>query len=358
MLVNIRCSVGIIFGIALCFVGPLRGVVIGSNTAPSRQALANFPAIDNDNEMRGFAAFENGFTLADNTTTCIYNSFFPVLGTITFNGGTLNLSKNLLLGSTVTFADGGTIQASDLTIFFPDITGIFSFGGAMTFDTARLVLNSSVALNGAVTFNNSCSIDGNGYSIDCASGSIAVGSGASLLIKNSSIEGITAGKISCASTSSTLSLQDVRWIQEGDYTFSQGKLEVINKLEMTGEYVFTYSTDQVSTVTTNSEWFFDSGMTFKYAPTGGASNLISLTDHSSVLRFYEATLHATSAGLDLTKGTVIVEGTCPVNSEATVAADGVNFGDNTSMANDIDIKILPESGLRLDAGFVNEQNVG
>lgn len=61
-------------------------VIIGSNTAVSRQALASFPSTDSNNTMLGFASFENGFTLASITTTCLYDDFFPVYGPITMNG--------------------------------------------------------------------------------------------------------------------------------------------------------------------------------------------------------------------------------------------------------------------------------
>jgi hypothetical protein len=99
---------------------PLHALVVGSNTTPSRPALTTFPAADGDNEMRGFAAFENGFTLQNSSTSCLYNSFFPISGTITFNGGTLELDRDLVLTNTVSFADGGIIDGNSYALEFPD----------------------------------------------------------------------------------------------------------------------------------------------------------------------------------------------------------------------------------------------
>ena len=40
-------------------------VTFGSDLIPSREGPASFPNDESDNEMNGFAAFENGFVLED-----------------------------------------------------------------------------------------------------------------------------------------------------------------------------------------------------------------------------------------------------------------------------------------------------
>ena len=40
-------------------------ISVGSDSAFSRQANTTFPTADGDNEMKGFAAFEGGFSLED-----------------------------------------------------------------------------------------------------------------------------------------------------------------------------------------------------------------------------------------------------------------------------------------------------
>jgi len=57
---------------------PIYSLAVGSDSACSRQNLVTFPQADSDNEMNGFALFEAGFTLASQSTTCTFDSFYPV----------------------------------------------------------------------------------------------------------------------------------------------------------------------------------------------------------------------------------------------------------------------------------------
>jgi len=68
--------------VILSFPHSIIPIVVGSNTAVSRQGVATFPKADSDNEIRGFATMAGGFNLEDYTTSCIYNAFFPVLSNI------------------------------------------------------------------------------------------------------------------------------------------------------------------------------------------------------------------------------------------------------------------------------------
>ena len=332
-------------------------VIIGSNTAPLRQALASFPAIDSDNEMRGFAAFESGFTLEDNTTTCLFNSFFPISGNITFNNGTLNLNLNLALASAAQFINGGTINGNQFSVTLPDKISVFDLGGPMTFNGVELILHSDVISNVVTTFQGECIVQGNGYSIDCSSGDLAVGNGASVLFKDVMLTGISDGAVYCTDSLGTFSFQNVTWIQDSNYSFTQGTIEVLGQLNMMGDAVFAYQSSKQSSIKSNATWFFDSGMTFSYDPSTASSNLIAFTDRTSILHLYETTLFATDVGLQLTKGKLIVEGTCPVISEASVEANGILFGDGASAANNLYLDIREESGLRADSGFSVHKNV-
>lgn len=73
----------------------LNAIVVGSETSPSVQGTVIFPATDNNNTMLGFASFENGFILQDNTTSVSFDSVFPISGPIVLNGGTVELNKDI-----------------------------------------------------------------------------------------------------------------------------------------------------------------------------------------------------------------------------------------------------------------------
>jgi hypothetical protein len=231
---------------------------------------------------------------------------------------------------------------------------LISLSGTTTFDSIELFLHSDLSLNGLTVFDGSCIINGHGHMIDFSGGTMALAAGANLTIKDTRLDNISAGDISCADTAGVLSLQDVIWIQDADYTFSQGALTIYNTVKMTGGYIFAYSSNQTSTIQSNATWLFDSGMTFSYCPTS-ASNLIEMTDSTSKLHLYETTLFATAVGLDLLKGTLVVEGECPIESDATIQAEGIRLGDGVSESNDINLKIFPESGFTINSGFFDHK---
>lgn len=94
-------------------------VVVGSDTAVSRQQRVFFPQVDIDNRIQGFTAINNGFTLENNLTQCIYDAFFPISGDALFNRGALVLNQNIEFKSPLQLGVG-TIQANGFSILFPD----------------------------------------------------------------------------------------------------------------------------------------------------------------------------------------------------------------------------------------------
>jgi len=102
---------------------------IGSDTTPSRQGAVTFYESDSDNEMNGFAALENGFTLETPNTTCTFDSFFPVSGTVEMNGGSLYLLKDLLFDAGVSVNSFGSLYGSDLEVEISEnVTTLTAYG--------------------------------------------------------------------------------------------------------------------------------------------------------------------------------------------------------------------------------------
>jgi len=106
--------------LSLVLVHFLSATTVGSDSAVSRQASVEFPEVDSDNEMNGFAAFENGFTFETADTTCTFDSFFPVSGTVDMKGGALYLQKGLKFDTGANLINLGTIYGNDLSIEFSD----------------------------------------------------------------------------------------------------------------------------------------------------------------------------------------------------------------------------------------------
>ncbi|MCX5921735.1 MAG: hypothetical protein NTX86_00160 [Candidatus Dependentiae bacterium] len=347
----------VISSLGALYVGSLYSVVIGSNTVPSVQGLASFPAVDVDNEMRGFAAFSGGFTLATAATSCIFNSLYPVIGNMTMNGGILNLSRKLVLGNTAVFANGGRINGNNYSLLLPNKISTFSFPAAvMTFVDIAVQMNSDVALQALMTFTGVSVIDGQGYTLDCSSGSLAVGNGSSLALRNLTLTGLSAGKMYCTDSLGTFSFDNVTCVLSNNYTFTQGKLDILGDLMCTGPYVFCYQSTRTSTIYSQASLAFDAGMTFSYNASVSGS-LLAMADATASLALYETTLYSTVPGLNLTKGQLVVEGSCPVMSTASSSGNGIKLGDGSSASNNLTISILEESGLNLLSGFMVYQNV-
>jgi len=102
----------------LFFADKLYGLTVGSNSTSSRQVRTLFPASQTNNSMQGFSVFEQGLILEDMQTTCTFDAFFPVSGTITLNGGTLWLARDMVLKSPLSIGSG-TVATQEAALDFP-----------------------------------------------------------------------------------------------------------------------------------------------------------------------------------------------------------------------------------------------
>lgn len=234
---------------------------------------------------------------------------------------------------------------------------VFNFqAGEFIFNNADLVFNSPVQLVAPFIFQGNCTINFHGKTFDLSDQYIEVGSGASLLIQNCVLQGLTGTNLRCLDSAATCSMSNVVGELSGDYSFNEGHLAIVGDVLLTGTHTVTYGSDQTSTIYANGKLKFDRDMTFNYAPAGGANNLLAFVDEKSTLHVYEATLHAPSTGLRLTKGNLVIEGMCPFFSDGADANNGIWLG-NGAAADDLKITVLPESGISTEQGYVVYKNV-
>jgi hypothetical protein len=326
----------------------------GSNTAVAVAALTTVASGDPTNQIIGFSAFANGLTIPNASTLCYYNNFFPIYGPVTMNGGLLNLSRDLTFGSNVTLPTAGQFNGNGNSLFLPTKTTPFEINGGIM-GNVTVVANSPLQLNSLITFTNRSVIEGNGNIIDCASGGIVVGSGGSLKIQNATIKGMASNKFYCADNTATVTLQDVTCLLSNTLTFSQGRMDFVGTNMFSGAQVFLYQSTRSMTVKSNTTLMFDSGMTFSYA--ANANNLISFDDVSSVLKLSETTLYAGASGLRFTKGSIVLDGLCPMLNDGTSSLNGISIGDGISSANNAVLTVLAESGIVVNRGYFVNNNV-
>ncbi len=227
----------------------------------------------------------------------------------------------------------------------------------LTFNNAATQFFDDIYLNAPLIFQGTSILDGHNYALHLGTaGGITIASGASLLLKNLTIYNVAGTNINCLDNTGTLSFYNVTWSQDSDATFTQGQLAIIGDLIMAGSSAFIYQSDQVSTIYDLGNWYFDNGMTFSYAPLHGETNLISFQDNQSILYLNGTNLYAPSTGLTFTNGCLKIEGQSQFINTATNQANGIWIGDGNS-ADDVRLKILPESGIITGSGYVVYQNV-
>ncbi|MCX5921732.1 MAG: hypothetical protein NTX86_00145 [Candidatus Dependentiae bacterium] len=228
----------------------------------------------------------------------------------------------------------------------------------LVLNNVKLTMNGDLTLALPVETYGFVEIDGQEYTLDLSlSPTVSVFPGSTLVLKNMMVTGISGSKINNVDNTGQVQLQNTTWVQSGDYQFVRGSLQINNKVLMTGASNFVYQTSQISTITSNAQLMFDSGMTFSYAPSSASNNLLNFQDSTAELYLYQTTLRTSTIGLQLTKGMVTVDGICNVVSNAVTQAQGVRFGDGVLSANNINLMILPESGLNLVSGFLVYNNV-
>lgn len=343
--------------IVLVYAHLVEAVVVGSNTVVSRQGSITFPSADTDNEIRGFAVMESGFALTNSVTTCTFNAFFPVGSTVTLNNGTLSLNEPLYFMSNVQLSGGGSIIGNQKTITLPSRATDFIISGTVSVSNTTIICNGPISLTGTLLFKGNCAVEGNGNTITYNSGALVIDNGASVILTDLSLINLHTGGLYCRDSLGTVSLQEVEIVQDNTYSFTQGAFDIVGDVMMRGEKVFAYTSSKKSTVYAHATWSFDAGMTFSYAPASTSKTLISCIDKTSVLHFFETSLVTTTTGWQLTKGSIVFEGICPLMSDAIQSSQGLIFGDGVSSANDVVVSFLPESQLHVISGFVSYKNI-
>jgi hypothetical protein len=344
------CIYTIFVGYCCLSSGVMQALIVGSDTAPSVQALIIFPATDSDNTVSGFAALAGGFLLTDSTTSFTFNSFFPVGTAAGFNSGTAYLLQDLTFDSFITISSTGTLEGNTHTVEFAPRADILYFPVAgstkpFVFSNVDVVFNGPVELTQSIIFNGSCSVTSNGNLINVNNNSIVLTSGAGLTVYNSTLYGMGGGQsVRFLDSTSSITISELNIVNTRDFTLN-GPLYIMGDVHISGTYKFIYRTPLQSYIRTQGHLHFDSGVTFSYDPSGGANNLFVFDDPTSELYLYETSSYITpTTGMVLTKGLLTVDGICPLN-----APGGLYLGDGTA-ANNVTLNVLPDSGLIITNG--------
>jgi hypothetical protein len=184
---------------------------------------------------------------------------------------------------------------------------------ALIIKDAEFSLDHDYNWNTQLTLQGTCTINGNGNLLSLeSSGEIIVDASATLFLKNIKISGISSQKVKCTDNTGTIKVDDVVWVQTGNTTFANGKIQVVGGFLINGPNTqFSYQSTQVSSISQNAEFTIGRGVTFSYN-TGNNSRL-TMSNNTSRLHFDGSTLYA-AQNIRLATGTLVFDNDVTFNS--------------------------------------------
>lgn len=133
------------------------------------------------------------------------------------------------------------------------------------------------------------------------------GENSELLLDGITIKGISGNKIRCESPTSTIKMRQVRWLQNGNYTFATGAISLIDDVTLNTPYRFIYTSVQPFAVMANATLSVSQGAGFIFSPTDGNTTNFTFEDQTAVLSLDQAVFGA-PRGVTLANGRFVVRG--------------------------------------------------
>lgn len=290
-----------------------------------------------NNMISGNGTFSGVITLLDSSSQLLLNLVGEVRNTISLNGGTIKLYSDIFMSSHPCFSSSGIIDLDSHTMYFNYAENISTRANAfdcsltLSGDNGFLNMSDNTTLTTTWTIQGLVTIDGNGNAFSLADGGkLVIASGAHLILRNMRLNLISSGDILCVDNSSKVTLDDVHWVQNEDFTFYTGILEFKNSVIMSGQgLVFTYQSTQTATIDYDSILDLDYRFTFSYAPDDDSQVLLKFNDFSSKLGLNKSIFYI-APGLKMTKGQLLIKD----DSKVYALGNGLTLGDQTS-ANDM-----------------------
>ncbi len=328
-------------------------LLVGSDLAVSVESFASFPEVygANPNEIASFAWMKNGFNLENSATELLFRSIYPVSGTVDFAGGTVTLGTDLIFQNVTTLnglgvivGGGHTLHISSSISSLPDDTH--------TFDNTHLSFEGNVLIDTEICFTGDCILSGSNNLIMLGgNGGLVVAPASTLHIKNINFMGVNSEKIRCADNDSMLILENVRWIQDGFFTFTTGAISFEDQVEFSGTGTFFYESSMTSTIEMDSHWKLSEDLVLKmgrYPET--LSDPIHFIDGTSFLTLDNVDFIASDSGIELTNGSIIFDRSVTIDSVNTGTDRGMIVG-NGIAANDLSIRLSPGCSVIHNSGY-------
>lgn len=189
--------------------------------------------------------------------------------------------------------------------------------GSIFKDTKKITLDKSLDIDYTWTITGKAVLCGAGNKIIFGSqGAIVIDKDASLLLKDVMVHDVSGSQIRCIDNTSTLTIDNVGWLQDDDYTFTKGRICVAGDWTIAGDYTtFSYESDQTSTIKKDAT-VTTKFITLKYNASASDS-LIEMEDPTSIIHLDRATLLAQKPWT-LSSGTLMTTGSTTLQGIATL----------------------------------------
>ena len=220
-------------------------------------------------------------------------------------------------------------------------------------DQTTVELGDSATLTTTWYCTGRTMIYGNGKVLTLGTdGNIVLRPGASVLFDNITLNNVHGYNVKCMDNRCTITFGTVLWQQDANYSFTQGKFYVRDRLDLLGTSTFQYATALTSTIASLGELLVNRGMTFKYNPPVAKKSLLQMQDAEAALTLNSSSLAVTTTGMRLTKGTLQVRGKSTLQNQGALSnSQAIIFGDGNT-AHDLTIKIDPSAVLDVQSGIL------
>ena len=233
----------------------------------------------------------------------------------------------------------------------------------MGLSDTQFVMNNGLLIQGKrLLFTGENILNGNGNVLTLNDDDITTlipDSNSTLHVKNITIDQVHASNIANTDMSSTITLEDLTLILDGNFSFTLGQVDIVGTVNIIGGgHTLTWESDQELTIGTESKLILGPGVTFDYDPAGNSRNLLVFTDSSSELVLSKGSiLNAGTSGINLTKGTLRVNANATLSAESSGSGTEIRFGDNSSATNDMKVEIGSSIELQVSQGALDHKNV-
>ena len=303
------------------------------------------------NTVQGNGNVTGGIILNDMYAALSWGVSGVMANGITLNGGTLQLDNDLkfvkghLKGS-------GTIDLKNNHLIMHSLDHAMVDSLTIKGNIGVISPNSNITLSDTWTIDGTVIIDGSGHVFDLSDiGEIVVASDAHLILRNVIMRNVGGTNIRCIDDTGLITLDNMQWHQEEDFTFVSGALEINNAVRMYGKTTFSYQSTKNITIKTQSSLRLYTDFIFCYEPIDLSKNLLVFEDSTAQLVLSSATLQTTN-GIDLVGGKLRIKG----NSYFYPTDNVITLGDGTTTGDCI-CGIIGGSKLTIKKGALAYKNV-